>query len=122
MAVTLDETRAQQMLDIVEGFASAVVSPLPDAALGVILTAAARAYPNPSGTASESMGGASASWGSGGAYLTRSERNMLRMMAGRGGGAFTVNTAPNAGKYYRDPLRPGTVDDREEFALDQDLP
>jgi hypothetical protein len=121
MNVTLDDDRAQQMLDIVEAFASAIVSPLPDAAKGVILTAAARAYPNPSGTSSEAVNGASASWG-GGAYLSRSERSMLRRMAGKGGGAFTVNVAPHAGRGYRDPLRPATLDDAEQFALDQDLP
>lgn len=125
MSVTLDDDRAQQMLNIIEDFASAVVSPLPPAAKGVILTAAARAYPNPSGTASQSTAGSSTSWGwhgSGGTYLTRTERNTLRRLAGMGGGAFTVNVAPNAGKHYRDPLRPATLDDREQFTLDQDLP
>lgn len=125
MNVTLDDDRAQQMLDIIEDFASAVVSPLPAAAKGVILTAAARAYPNPSGTASQSTGGSSTSWGwhgSGGTYLTRTELRMLQRMAGIGGGAFTVNVAPLAGKHYRDPLRPATIDDREGFTLDQDLP
>jgi hypothetical protein len=125
MNVTLDDDRAQQMLDIIEGFALAVISPLPPAAKGVILTAAARAYPNPSGTAAQSTAGSSTSWGwhgSGGTYLTRTELRMLQRMAGIGGGAFSVNVAPNAGKHYRDPLRPATLDDAETFALDQDLP
>lgn len=122
MNVTLDDTRAQQMLDIVEAFAMGIVSPLPPSAKGVILTASARALANPPGVTSQSEAGSSVSWGSGGPYLSKSERAMLARLGGIGGGAFSVNMAPDAGKYYRDPLRPMTLDDREEFALDQDLP
>lgn len=124
MKVTLDEDQAQLILDMVEADAASIISPLPATAKGVIITAAARACPNPSGATSMSSGGASASWSPGGIYLTRSERNTLRRLAGKGGGAFSVNAALNAGKHYhRDPLRPGAnADDREQFAFDQDLP
>lgn len=118
MGVTVDETRAQQMLDIIEADAASIVSPLPASAMGVILTAAARALPNPSGTASMSAGGSSASWAPGGLYLTRSERMTLRRLAGKGGGAFTVNVAPNAGQDYIDPLQTPTLEEQEQLIND----
>jgi hypothetical protein len=118
MGVTVDETRAQQLLDIVEADAGSIVSPLPASAMGVILTAAARALPNPSGTTSMSTGGASASWTPGGVYLTRAERMTLRRLAGIGGGAFTVNVAPNAGQDYIDPLQTPTLEDQEQLIND----
>jgi hypothetical protein len=122
MNVTLDDTRAQQLLDLIYADAASIVSPVPSSALGVILTAAARALPNPSGAASQSMGGSSASWGAGQLYLTRAERRTLRRLAGLGGGAFSVNTAPQAARDYRDALRGPTVDEVEEFAYDLDVP
>lgn len=118
MGVTVDETRAQQMLDIVEADAASIVSPLPASAMGVILTAAARALPNPSGTTSMSSGGASASWLPGGVYLTRAERMTLRRLAGIGGGAFSVNLAPDAGQDYIDPLQTPTLDEQEQLIND----
>lgn len=120
--VTLDDTRAQLALDIVEADASSIVNPLPPSAKGVILTAAARGYANPAGASSQSAGGSSSSWSPSGLYLSRAERLTLRRLAGIGGGAFSVNTAVKAGEHYRDPLRPATLDDREQFALDLDLP
>lgn len=116
--VTLDETRAQQMLDLVEDLASGIVSPLPATAKVIILTAAARALPNPAGTTAQSSGGSSASWAPGGVYLTKAERGNLRRLAGIGGGAFSVNTAPHAGEGYREPLGPVTLDDREQLLDD----
>lgn len=120
--LTLDETRAQQLLDIIEADAMSIVNPLPLSALGVILTAAARALPNPSGVASQSVAGASTTWGAGQLYLSRAERRALRRLVGLGAGAFSVNTAPKAGKDYRDSLRTPTVDEVEEFAYDLDIP
>jgi hypothetical protein len=116
--VTVDETRAQLLLDVIEADAASIVSPLPASAKGVILTAAARALPNPSGTTSMSTAGASASWAPGGLYLTRSERSTLRRLAGMGGGAFTVNVAPNAGQDYIDPLQTPTLDEQEQLIND----
>jgi hypothetical protein len=120
--LTVDANRAQLLLDIIEADAASIVSPLPAGAKGVILTAAARALPNPSGASSQSMGGSSASWAPGGLYLTRSERNTLRRLAGGGSGAFSVNVAPKAGKDYRDPLGPLTSDDAEQLMYDYNIP
>ena len=120
--LTLDEDRAQQLLDLIEADATGIVNPLPQAAMGVILTAAARALPNPSGVVSQSVAGASTTWGAGQLYLSRAERRALRRIAGIGGGAFTVSPAPKAGKGYRDPLQPLTSDDMEQLMYDYDIP
>jgi len=122
MNVTLDEPRAQQLLDCVEADAATIVNPIPATAMGVILTAAARAMPNPSGVASQSVAGTTTTWGQGQLYLTRAERRALRRLAGIGAGAFTVNPAVKAGKDYRDPLRPLTSEDTEQLMYDYDIP
>jgi hypothetical protein len=114
----IDTDRAQLLLDLAEGEASAIVTPLPMNAKSVVLTAAARAYANPEMVNSSSVGSVSASFGSGGLYLMRNERRTLERMAGIGAGAFTVNPAPNAGVDYRDPLRSPALEDIEEFTLD----
>lgn len=118
MKVTLDEDQAQLILDMVEADAASIVSPLPPTAKGVIITAAARACPNPSGTTTMSSGGSSASWSPGGVYLTRMERMTLRRLAGIGGGAFSVNLAPDAGQDYIDPLQTPTLDEQEQLIND----
>lgn len=119
MNVTVDDTRAQLFLDIVEDDAGSIVSPLPASAKGVILTAAARAYANPAGTSAESVAGASSSWAPGGLYLTRAERRTLRRLAGIGGGAFTIDPTPaDAMQNYQDPLEPPTVEDAETLVMD----
>jgi hypothetical protein len=118
----LDTDRAQQLLNLIEADAASIVSPLTASMMGVILTAAARALPNPAGIASQSVAGASTTWGAGQLYLSRAERRTLRRIAGLGGGAFSINTAPAAGKDYRDALRSPTIDEAEEFAYDLDVP
>lgn len=121
MNVSVDAARAQLMLDLVEGDAGSIVFPLPPAARGVILTAAARAYANPLATASQSAEGASATWNPGGLYLSRAERRQLRRLAGIGGGAFTVDPTPaDAMANYQDELEPPTIEDAE--TLTQDYP
>lgn len=119
MAGSIDTDRAQLLLDLAEGEASAIVTPLPPAARSVILTCAARAYVNPEGNSSSSVGSVSSSFTSGGLYLMRNERRTLERMAGIGGGAFSINPAPDAGKdYYRDPLRSPSMEDLEQYTLD----
>lgn len=122
LKVAVDEAQATLIISMVMDLAAAVVSPVPDTAKAVIITAVARALPNPSQASAMSMGGSSASWAPGGVYLTRQERLALRRAGKLGAGAFSVNVAPDAGKHYHDPLRPATLDDAETFALDQDLP
>lgn len=121
----IDTTRAQLILDLVEDDAGAVVSPLPATAKGVILTAAARAYPNPSGVASEGVGQVNTSFGpgAGGVYLSRRERRTLRRLAGIGGGAFTIDPTPaTAAANYVDSTTAPTLDDSEQLVLDQPDP
>lgn len=116
---SIDAARAQLLLDLAEGEASAIVLPLPPAAKSVILTAAARAYANPEMVQSSSVGSVSASFGSGGLYLLRNERRTLERMAGIGGGAFTIDPTPaTAMQDYIDPLEPPTVDDAEQLVED----
>lgn len=119
--LTVDATRAQLMLDMVEDEAGSIVSPLPATAKGVILTAAARAYANPTSTVSQSADGASATWTPGGLFLTARERRALRRLAGIGGGAFTIDPTPaDAMTNYADELEAPTIEDSE--VLTEDYP
>lgn len=121
---SIDTARAQLLLDLVEDDAASVTTPLPATARGVILTAAARAYANPAGTASETVGSVSTTYGTGGGmYLTRAERRTLRRLAGIGAGAFTIDPTPaDAMADYVDALTPATLDDAEQLVLDQPDP
>ena len=117
---SVDEDRAALLLGLAEDAATAVLpagTVLPDAAKGVVLSVAARAFTNPSDASSESVGGVSTGYwhGGGGLSLSRSERRLIQRAAGLGGGAFTVNPAPNAGATYVDPLAPPTLDDAEDW-------
>lgn len=118
LGVTVDDARAQLMLDLAEDDAGSLVQPLPEEARGIILAVASRAYSNAAQYSSASDGQASASYSQAAAYLTRAERARLLRMAGRSGGAFTVNPAPNAGADYRDPLLPVTLELEEEYVHD----
>ena len=113
---TVEEDRAQFVLDQVTVLANAVVTPLPDGASAVIVTAAARAYMNPVGAKQEAVGPFQVTPGSPGIYLTRGERRTLRSLAGKGGGAFTIDpTDVNAMTNYVDPLAPPTNADAEQW-------
>jgi hypothetical protein len=90
---TIDPARATLMLDLAVAECSAYVAPLTDAALGVVLSVAARAYAAPTMAATESVGPFSVSRPAGGVYLTRSERRTLQRISGRGG-AFSVDPTP----------------------------
>ncbi|MFD9069148.1 hypothetical protein [Streptomyces lasiicapitis] len=72
-----------------------VVKPMPDGATPVVLSAAGRAYVNPQQVSYETIGPASVQRpsGSGGLYLTKSDKAALKALAGRGG-AFTVDPTP----------------------------
>jgi len=72
-----------------------VVKPLPDQATAVVLSVAARGYVNPQQVSYETIGPMSVQRpsGSGGLYLTKSDRTALKALAGRGG-AFTVDPTP----------------------------
>lgn len=85
--------RADLMIQQAMNLALAVVSPLPDGASVVVLSAAGRAYANPQGATYETIGPMSVQRPQAGLYLTKAEKAALKAMAGRGG-AFTVDPTP----------------------------
>lgn len=85
--------RADLMISQAVQLASAVVTPLPDAATAVVLSAAGRAYANPQGVTYETIGPMSVQRPQAGLYLTKAEKVALKSAAGRGG-AFTVDPTP----------------------------
>lgn len=93
----IDQPRAQMLLQLAHDRCESVVSPVPDAAKGVELAAAGRAYTNVSsarqagiGSAQISFGAPNATFGIGGLYLSKTEIRDLRRMAGRTG-AFSID-------------------------------
>ncbi|MFE9382382.1 hypothetical protein ACFYMO_03960 [Streptomyces sp. NPDC007025] len=95
----LDEiqgARADLLLQQATNLCLAVVTPLPDGAKAVVLSAAGRAYVNPQSVSYETIGPMSVQrpQGSGGLYLTKADKSALKSMAGRGG-AFTVDPTPD---------------------------
>jgi len=89
----LDTARAQQLLDLAVDLCTAVVNPLPSTALAVVLSAAGRAYSNPTGVTTEAAGPFQVTRPSAGVYLTKSERSALRLLTGSGG-AFSFDLLP----------------------------
>jgi hypothetical protein len=97
-----EQTRATFILGLVMGEAGSIVSPVPDGAKGIILSAAARAYSNPTQVSQELIGPYQTSRPSQ-PMLTKAERSALRRHAG-GGGAFSfdllgINGAEDATDY-----------------------
>jgi hypothetical protein len=74
-------------------------NPWPATAKAVALSAAKRAYVNPEGASSETVGGTSISYTDGnmGVFLTEDERARLQRVGGGGSSAFTVTP------YYEPP-------------------
>jgi len=89
LGVDVDEDRATFVLDLVMGEAATIVTPVPDGAKAVILSASARIYSNPTGVSQELIGPYQTSRAASN-LLTKSERSSLRRAAG-GGGAFMVD-------------------------------
>lgn len=89
LGTTLDNDRADFILGLVMGEAGSIVSPVPAGAKGVILSAAARAYSNPTQVSQELIGPYQTSRASQ-PLLTKAERSALRRHAG-GGGAFSFD-------------------------------
>lgn len=121
----LDADRAQLMLDLAQGMCESIVSPIPDSALGIVLSAAARAYSNPQGVSSESVGPYNVQRPWAGVYLTKSERVALRRMS-PGGGAFSINPMPtDAGSgraWAQIPLDPNDLAVEPPYRGDFDWP
>lgn len=90
----INAERAEYLIEQVMLLAGSIVSPVPESASPVILSASARAYSTPPGAASsELVGPYQATRPSGGIYLTKSERAALRLLTG-GGGAFSFDMLP----------------------------
>ena len=87
--------RADLLITQAVALAESVVKPLPDQATAVVLSVAGRAYVNPQQVTYETIGPQSVQRpaGSGGLYLTKSDKAALKSLAGRGG-AFTVDPTP----------------------------
>lgn len=90
---SIDDARAELMIAQATALAESIVTPLPAAASAVVLAAAGRAYANPQGVTSETVGPYSVQRPQAGLFLTRDERRTLQRLAGRGG-AFTVDPTP----------------------------
>jgi hypothetical protein len=104
----IDGDRADLLIQQAIALAETVVKPLPDQATAVVLSVAGRAYVNPQQVSYETIGPMSVQrpQGSGGLYLTKSDKSALKSLAGRGG-AFTVDPTPAAA----DPSPTYPVDD-----------
>lgn len=89
----VDTARADMLLGDAEARCLLIVDPVPAAAASIIKSAAARAYLNPTGVTSETIGPTAYSRPAGGVWLNRDERRDLKAMAGKGG-AFTVDPTP----------------------------
>ncbi|MFI8942761.1 hypothetical protein [Streptomyces syringium] len=86
-------SRADLLIQQAINLCMAVVTPLPDGATAVVMSAAGRAYVNPSGATYETIGPMSVQRPQAGLYLTKAEKTALKSMAGRGG-AFTIDPTP----------------------------
>ena len=107
--------RADLLIQTAIGLCQTVVKPLPGGAEAVVLSVAGRAYVNPQQVSYETIGPMSVQrpQGSGGLYLTKSDKSALKSLAGRGG-AFTVDPTPETA----DPSPTWLVDDFSVFADD----
>lgn len=92
---TIDTGRATLLLGLATDLCTAVINPVPDNARAVVLSMAARAYVNPSGVQSQTVGPASMAFSSAvpGLYMSKGDVSTLRLLAGQGG-AFTINPTP----------------------------
>lgn len=107
--------RADLLLKQAVALCETVVKPIPDGATAVVLSVAGRGYVNPQQVSYETIGPMSVQrpQGSGGLYLTKSDRTALKSLAGRGG-AFTVDPTPATA----DPSPSYPVDDDYGPALE----
>ncbi|MET7687952.1 hypothetical protein ABZT06_08225 [Streptomyces sp. NPDC005483] len=111
----IDGDRADLLITTAISLCQTVVKPLPEGAEAVVLSVAGRAYVNPQQVSYETIGPMSVQRpsGSGGLYLTKSDKSALKSLAGRGG-AFTVDPTPAAA----DPSPTWPVDETEGYGLE----
>ena len=96
LGVTVDNTRAQYLIDRATDLCTSLVNPLPTGSDAVVLDVAARAYLNPGNAQTQGTGPYSVGFGpvGGGLWLTRQNKATLRRLGG-GGGAFSFDTMPS---------------------------
>ncbi|MDX2837987.1 hypothetical protein PV377_03035 [Streptomyces ipomoeae] len=111
----IDGNRADLLIASAISLSQTIVKPLPEGAEAVVLSVASRAYVNPQQVSYETIGPMSVQRpsGSGGLYLTKSDKSALKSLAGRGG-AFTVDPTPATA----DPSPTWPVDDLTGWAED----
>ncbi|WP_282790929.1 hypothetical protein [Streptomyces sp. CC224B] len=104
----IEGDRAALLIQQAVSLCESVVKPLPDQATAVVLSVGGRAYVNPQQVSYETIGPMSVQRpsGSGGLYLTKSDKAALKALAGRGG-AFMVDPTPATA----DPSPTWPVDD-----------
>jgi hypothetical protein len=93
LGAPVDEDRASLLIELAMDLCAAIINPVPDTAKAIVLTAAGRAYSNPTGVTSEFVGPYQTTRPAGGVYLTKQERSALRLLTGSGG-AFNVDILP----------------------------
>lgn len=86
----VDEDRADYFLGLAMDLASAIVSPVPDAARAIVVKVAASGYESPTGRSQELIGPYQISGPAGGLVMSKADRASLRRLAG-GGGAFSID-------------------------------
>lgn len=122
---SIDPSRAELLITQAILLCESFVTPLPDAASVIVLSSAARAYANPQGVTSETIGPFNVQRPWAGVYLTKAERAALRRMAGSGG-AFTVDPTPAdvsaANAWAQIPLSPDEVFTTPPYYGDWDTP
>lgn len=111
----IDGDRADLLIATAVSLCQTIVKPLPEGAEAVVLSVAGRAYVNPQQVSYETIGPMSVQrpQGSGGLYLTKSDKSALKSLAGRGG-AFTVDPTPATA----DPSPTWPIDDLSGWAED----
>jgi hypothetical protein len=87
MGVTVDDERAELILELAQDACEELLTPLPATARRIVLSVAARVYSNPTSVTNETTGPYAASHPD--IYLTRQERASLWRIAGRGGAGST---------------------------------
>lgn len=106
----INTERAEWLLERAQDKCEAILSPLPDAAMGVVCDIAGRAYSNPTAANSSAPGPFGTPLGSlpGGLFITKANIAELRRLAVESGsGAFTIDPTPaDAGPYNYWPQSP----------------
>lgn len=101
LGLPVDEERATKLIALAFGLVKQMVSPVPEAAATVVLSAVARAYSNPTGVTTEMVGPYQSTRPAAGIYLTKGERATLRRMSGRSG-AFSVDLLADYADRFND--------------------